>query len=340
MTSLPESTDVAVIGAGQAGLSAAYHLKKAGARFVVIDAATRLGAAWVNRWDSLTLFTSARHSGLPGRPFGGDPARYPGKDEVADYFAEYAAHFRLPVILGERVLELRGESGGFRLTTTGGTCRARKVVIATGAFQRPWIPDLAAALAPEVHSLHSHDYRNPARIPAGTVLIVGGGNSGSQIADELSATHEVVLSRGGPLPSLPQRLFGRDVFTFIRPLLRLPATGPLGGRPDPVIGAPGDLLERVRGVDRIVAADGTVLRAAGGEVIEPATVIWATGYRDDWSWLDPTLLDEEGRPRHVAGAGAAPGVYYVGLYRMRSRGSALTGFVRYDAGRIVKALLR
>lgn len=333
MKTLPATVDVAVIGAGQAGLSTAYHLGKAGLEFVVLDAASRLGEAWRTRWDSLTLFTSAGFSSLPGFAFPGDPSRYPAKDEVADYFERYAALHGFPILLDHRVTQVTRSEEGFVLTTARGTCLARKVVVATGAFQLPFTPDLTVPAA--IVQLHSHDYRNPAQLPQGTVLVVGGGNSGSQIAEELSATHDVVLSEGQKLPHIPQRLLGRDIWAFCLPLLRLPVVGPLKG-PDPVIGARKDLQAKVRKVGRIVASEPAGLVTADGETVKPAAVVWATGYRDDWRWLDPSLLDARGRPRHSAGIG--DGVYYVGLYRLSTRGSALLGFVRHDAQRIVKAL--
>ncbi|MBF6215159.1 FAD-dependent oxidoreductase [Nocardia puris] len=339
MNDLPKTVDTVIVGAGKAGLATAYHLQRAGADFVVLDAADQLGEPWRTRWDSMTLFTSARFSALPGAAFPGDPHRYPHKDEVADYLEQYADRFRLPVLLGRRVDSLRKVDGEFLLSLGGETCAARKVVVATGAFQQPWVPPVAAELDHGIVALHSHEYRNPGQVRPGTVLVVGGGNSGTQIADELSATHRVVLSRGAPLPSIPQQVLGRDVWTFLRPLLRLPVVGPLR-KPDPVIGAPADLLSRVQPVGRIESVDGAALVTADGTRIEPDTVIWATGYRDDWSWFDRSLLGEDGKPAHVAGIGAVPGLYFVGLYRLRSRGSALLGFGGRDAARIAEAVLR
>jgi putative flavoprotein involved in K+ transport len=333
MNTLPATVDVAVIGAGQAGLSTAYHLNKAGLEFVVLDAASRLGEVWRNRWDSLTLFTSARFSGLPGLAFPGDRSHYPAKDEVPEYFERYAAFHGLPILLDHRVTQLTRSAEGFVLTTEHGTCLARKVVVATGAFQRPYTPEFS--LPPEIVQLHSHDYRNPSQLPQGTVLVVGGGNSGSQIAEELATTRDVILSQGQKLPKIPQQLLGRDIWAFCLPLLRLPVVGPLKG-PDPVIGPRKDLQAKVRRVSRIVAAESAGLVTSDGETIKPAAVVWATGYRDDWQWLDPSLLDGQGRPRHASGIG--DGIYYVGLYRLSTRGSALLGFVKHDAERIVKAL--
>lgn len=339
---LPAHVPVAVIGAGQAGLATGYHLRRAGVPHVLIDAEPELGAAWARRWDSLRLFTSARFSSLPGLPFPGPADRYPGKDEVAAYLRRYAARFELPVLLGHRVLSLRRDGDAFLLKTDHGDCRAGKVVIAAGAYGPPALPPVARSLSPAVPQWHASDYRRPGLIPAGTVLVVGTGNSGIQIARELAATHRVLLSQGGRQPEIPQRILGRDLFWWMSVfgLMNLPLPP---GAPDPVVG--NRLAEltadgRVRLVGRVTGADGTDVVVEGSdEPVRPAAVIWATGYRHDWGWLPPELLDEAGRPRHTQGVGAVPGSYFVGLYRMRDRGSALLGFVGRDAERIVTDLV-
>ncbi|WP_017578897.1 flavin-containing monooxygenase [Nocardiopsis valliformis] len=342
-------TEVLVIGAGQAGLSVGHHLGKAGLDFVLFDAAEELGQVWRLRWDSLRLFTSARFASLPGMPFPGDPERYPLKDEVADYFTEYAARFDLPVRLDHRVLSVRPDGDGFEVRARTGTgtvtVRVRQVVIAAGAFQTPVRPAFADELDSSVTSLHSHEYRNPEQLPPGEVLVVGSGNSGVQIAQELSADRRVVVSVGSLGPALPQRFLGRDIFWWLSAvgLMSLRVDSPLGrrlDRPDPLFGADLKALfdgERVRRVGRAVRAEGAEIITEDRERLRPASVLWATGYRNDWSWLDPALLGPEGRPRHTEGIGEHPGLYFLGLYLMRSRGSALTGFVRHDAERIAAA---
>lgn len=342
---LPSDIDVVVIGAGQAGLAVGHTLKQAGVEFVMLDAASELGVSWTNRWDSLRLFTSAQFSGLPGLPFPGDPDRYPAKDEVPDYFRTYAATFALPIHLGTPVISVGRSGDGFSVTTPAGRIAARQVVAAVGAFQTPAVPGFSQRLAPSVTQLHSHAYRNPGQIPAGPVAVVGSANSGLQIAAELSATHEVVVCKGRRQPRLPQRILGKDAFWWLSKsgILRLPTNTPLARRlamPDPIVDTKGGgPAGSVRYAARAVDAAGTQLVTADGQRLDVSTVLWATGYRNEWPWLDAELLGADGQPPHDAGIGAS-GLHFVGLYRMRNRGSALLGFVGRDAQRVGAAVAR
>ncbi|MER5203478.1 NAD(P)/FAD-dependent oxidoreductase [Streptomyces sp. NPDC002825] len=338
---LPATVPVAVIGAGQSGLAAAYCLRQAGVGCVVLDAGSEVGETWARRWDSLKLFTSAQFSGLPGLPFPGEGAHYPGKEEVVAYLREYAQRFALPVLTDHRVLSLRQDGDGYVVTTAHGACRAGQVVIATGAFGAARVPDFAAGLSPDVPTLHTSEYRGAGQVPPGTVVVVGDGNSGRQIAAELSETHSVVLSCSEAVsPPLPQTVVGRDMFWWMSVLgvmslpVNMQAPDPIVGDRVPELVAAG----RMRTVGRVTGAEGAELLVADGERVKPSAVIWATGYRTDWSWLDPRMLDEEGQPRHTEGTGVLPGSHYLGLYRMRTRGSALIGFVGRDAERAVAAI--
>jgi putative flavoprotein involved in K+ transport len=187
--------DVVVVGGSQAGLAIAWHLARHGRRFVVLEAAPELGHSWRSRWDSLKLFTPAQYDALPGMAFPAPADTYPTKDPVADYLQTYAAAFDLPVRLNAKVTELRRlDDGSFELRAGEETYRARQVVVATGPFHVPFVPPQAHGLDPSVTQLHSADYRNPQALPDGAVLVVGGGNSGFQIAEELAATRTVDLS--------------------------------------------------------------------------------------------------------------------------------------------------
>src|SRR3954468_17283647 len=193
----PARYDVVVIGAGQAGLALGYHLARQGRRIVILDRGDGVGSAWRSRWDSLTLFTSRRYSGLPGLPFPGDPDGYPTRDEVIAYLERYAETFALPIQFDSEVETLDlGEDGRFLLELDQGTITADQVVVATGPFQTPFVPKPAGRLDADVRQTHAVCYRRPDGVPQGTVLVVGGGNTGFQIAKELSATHDVVLSVG------------------------------------------------------------------------------------------------------------------------------------------------
>ena len=210
------SFEVVVVGAGQAGLAIGYFLRERGRRFVIVDAADVVGSAWRARWESLALFTPRRYSSLPGMPFPGDPDGYPTRDEVIAYLEQYAKTFRLPIELNSEVKELEHENGRFRLELNGDRIiAADQVVVATGPFQDAYVPKLSERLDRSVFQTHAVGYRRPAQVPEGRVLVVGGGNTGFQIAKELSATRKVVLSIGSHQKALPQRLLGRDLFWWL-----------------------------------------------------------------------------------------------------------------------------
>ena len=207
---------MAVIGGGQAGLAIGHFLRQHGYRFVILERASELAPAWRERWDSLTLFTPRRYSALPGLPFAGDPDGYATRDEVIGYLERYAETFELPVELNSEVKRLdQGDDGRFRVAVGGRTIIADQVVVATGPFQTPFVPKLGEKLAGDLFQTHAVGYRKPGDVPEGTVLVVGGGNTGFQIAKELSATHKVVLSIGSRQKPLPQRVLGRDLFWWL-----------------------------------------------------------------------------------------------------------------------------
>ena len=185
-----ERYEVAVIGAGQAGLAIGHFLALQGRRFVILEAEDSVASAWRTRWDSLVLFTPRRHDSLPGRAFPGDPDSYPTRDEVIAYLDDYAEALALPVQPGSAVRSLRKNGDRFELVLDDRVVEADQVVVATGPFQRPRVPQFASDLAPDVFQIHSANYRSPADVPQGTVLVVGGGNTGYQIARELASTHK------------------------------------------------------------------------------------------------------------------------------------------------------
>jgi putative flavoprotein involved in K+ transport len=343
---LASSNEVVVVGAGQAGLAMGYFLRQQQPAFVILDSADSIGSAWGARWESLRLFTPRRYSGLPGLPFPGDPERYPDRDEVIAYLERYAETFELPVALNSPVRRLTKEDGRFVIENDGRTIMADQVVVATGPFQKPHVPEMASRLGPEVFQTHSTGYRKPSDLPEGTVLVVGGGNTGFQIAKELSATYDVQLAVGSRQTSLPQRLLGRDLFWWLTKsrLLNTTVESRLGRKMrhrETLIGSsPRDLRWRygVALKPRAVDADGRRVRFEDGSELEVDAVIWATGYRPNYSWIDLPVFDGDGRLRHRRGVTDVPGLYFLGLTWQHTRGSALIGWVKDDAAFIAEQI--
>lgn len=216
MTTLSRTLDILVIGAGQAGLAMGYHLKRTALRFQLVDQNARIGDSWRRRYDSLVLFTPRAYSVLPGFSMPGDPESYPDKDEFAAYLEAYAGHFDLPIALETGIRRLERTNGHFRaVSEAGATVECRAVVLATGAFQQPIVPSVSKQLAPTVRQYSPETYKNPASVPPGTVLVVGDGATGRDIAAELSADRTVFLATGRPRRLLPQRILGKSTWWWL-----------------------------------------------------------------------------------------------------------------------------
>jgi putative flavoprotein involved in K+ transport len=337
--SASERFDVVVVGAGQAGLTMGYLLAQQRRRFVILEAADSIGAAWRTRWDSLLLFTPRRYSGLAGLAFPGDPDGYPGRDDVIAYLEQYAAAFELPVELSSPVRSLTAADGRFVVGLEDRSLEADQVVVATGPFQVPNVPALAGELASELFQIHSTGYVRPSDVPEGKVVIVGGGNTGYQIAKELSSTREVTLAVGSRQKPLPQRVLGRDLFWWLTKtgLIKKTVESRIGRRlraSDTLIGSSPRELRKRYGIDlkpRVVGASGRTINFADGSELEVDAVIWATGYRSDYSWIDAPVLGPDGRLQHRRGVTDVPGLYFLGLTWQHTRGSALIGWVKDDA---------
>jgi putative flavoprotein involved in K+ transport len=350
---LRECHDVVVIGGGQAGLATGYHLARRGLQFVILDAADQVGDSWRNRWDSLRLFTSGRYNGLPGMPFPGPRTFFPTKDQVADYLSVYATRFQLPIRLRTRVerVSARDDGEGFVVVANGQPMDADQVIVASGAFHAPRVPEFAAELNPSILQLHSSQYRRPSELHDGPVLVVGAANSGAEIALDVAGRHRTTLvgSNTGHVPVDLDGLLGR----MVDPLIWFAANHvltihtPIGRKVRSVARYHGHPVERAR-PDRVRAAgvERRLGRVVGvrdglpvlddGQVVDAANVIWATGWRRDYSWIDLPILRDDGWPDEVEGVVAsAPGLYFVGLPFQRAIASSLLGGVGRDAADIV-----
>jgi len=345
------TTDVLIIGAGQAGLAMAYYLQDTNLQYRVVDRHVQIGTSWRKRYDSLTLFTPRAFSALPGMPLSGDPQGYATRDEFADYLEAYAHQFAGSIHLNEPIHKLETLPEGFRATTeTGGVYLSRVVVLATGAFQEPKQPVIAHQLSPEVKQFTASTYRNSAQLQAGRVLVVGDGATGRDIASELSHSHEVWLATGRSRRLFPERLLGQSIWWWFGKLglLRVSADTRLGRymkKTDPFPDR-GRRLRNLRQqgvhiVPYVTKADGKSVRFANGEIIEVDTVIWAVGYRDNSDWVTiPEVKDQNGNFIHRNGIAPVASLYFIGRPWQRTRGSALIMGVGDDAREISEHILK
>src|SRR3954449_5377855 len=336
---MTERYDVIVVGAGQAGLASGYFLAQQQHRFAILEAADTPAAAWRERWDSLRLFTPVRYDSLPGKRFPGYPDSYPGRDDVVAYLTDYARDFDLPVQLNSPVRSVKPNEDGYLVELDGRAYEAAQVVIATGPFQVPRVPGIATGLHDSVVHFHSSAYRTPAAMPPGPALVVGGGNTGFQIAEELSATHEVHLSIGSRQAPLPQKGCRRDAFRFLDAtgLIYKTRDSRIGKRmvgSETLVGYSPRKLRRRNGVTlrpRTTAASGTTVTFEDGTTLKVSSVIWATGFGLDHSFVHAPVFDDHSQVIHRRGVTESQGLYFIGLPWLHTRGSALLGWVGNDA---------
>lgn len=352
----PVRVETVVIGAGQAGLSTGYHLARRGREFVILDACQRVGDNWRSHWDSLRLYSPARAAALPGMRFPAPPASYPTKDQMADFLETYASTFELPVRTGVRVSRVAREDGGYLVSTDGPSFRCDNVVVASGTFGRtPYVPDFAGLLDPGILQLHSSAYKNPAQLRPGGVLVVGASHSGGDIAYEAgTAGHPTVLS-GRIHGQVPFDIEGRPAQVIFPVLLfvakhLLTIRTPLGRRIRPEVRAHGGPLIRVKRADLAgVGVEMVPARTVGvrhgqpvlddRRVLDVANVVWCTGFRQDFSWIDVPVIGADGWPLETRGVVASsPGLYFAGLAFQYAFASMLVGGAGRDAEYVVKHL--
>jgi putative flavoprotein involved in K+ transport len=349
-----ERIETIVIGAGQAGLSAGYHLKQHGLPHAILDADERIGDHWRDRWDSLRLYSPARYDALPGMRFPAPSSHWPTGREMGDYLEAYARQFDLPVRSGTCVDRVEPIGGGFMVSTADGRrLAARQVIVANGPFREPSVPAFATELDPSIRQLHSHEYRNADQLSPGPVLVVGLSHSGADIAFEAAnAGHRTVLSgkSHGQLPirvtDSKRAMLGWPVVEFMFGHVFTMRT-PIGRRMRPKIRMGGGPLIRIRlgdldraGVERhdaktVGARDGRPV-LADGTVLDVANVIWATGYRPDYSFIEAPIVDEDGWPIEQRGVSpTVPGLYFLGVPFQYAFTSMLVAGAGRDAAYVV-----
>jgi putative flavoprotein involved in K+ transport len=341
--------DTVVIGGGQAGLAAGYCLTKRGDNYVILDEHMHTGATWRNRWDSLRLFTPSQNNSLPGMKFTKPDFYFPTKDETADYLEAYARRFSLPVWYGRKVEMLQRNENGYHLSAGEISFHARNVIVATGAFHTPHTPSVARELNHGIFQMHSADYHDPKDVPAQSIVVVGAGNSGAEIALELAKADRRVWLAGrdvGRIPAdkLGRILGGRPYWWFLRRVLTIKT--PLGKRMMVNVLTHGNPLIRTSryevaaaGVEftpRLASARDGAPQLEDGRTLPAEGIIWATGFEPDYQWINLPVFDETGRPRHERGVvREAPGLYFVGLHFQTGLTSSLLGGVGEDAKYIV-----
>lgn len=356
MKSTTESFDTIVVGGGQSGLAAGYYLAQRNQPFVILDSSRRIGDAWRSRWDSLLLFTPAKMCALPGWPFQGRRGwEFPTKDEAADYIEAYAKKFELPVQSGVTVDKIVKEGGRYVVSAGARRLVADNVVVATGPFHKPRVPAFTGELDPGIVQFHSNAYRNPSQLKSGEVLVVGAGNSGGELAMEAAkAGHKTWLAgrvTGEETPfavgSLPDKLLA-PVFWFVGN--RLLTTNKAGGRKMrdkslkqgwPLVRVKNKTLTTagIERLPRVVGAKEGAPLLEDGRVMNVQNIIWATGYEENFGWIELPLVDAEGRLAHDRGIVAShPGLYFLGNLYLFSPTSALLGGVGRDAEHVIKHL--
>ncbi|MCM3390296.1 flavin-containing monooxygenase [Ureibacillus chungkukjangi] len=333
--------DVVIIGAGQAGLSMGYFLKKSNLSFLLLDKSASIGESWKERYDSLTLFTPRSNSSLPGFKLDGIEKIYPTKDEMAEYLSTYTTKFSLPVKHNTAVYGLTKLDDTFKIMTNQGEFLAQNVVIATGPFQNPQIPQFSKTLSEDILQMHSSEYKNPKQLKNGSVLVVGGGNSGAQIAVELSKERDVYLSVGHKMRFIPMDIGNKSVFWYLDKLglYRANVNSVIGRlvkkQSDPIFGFELKLLLKngtIKLKPRTTSMENDAFKFEDGTKLKVENVIWSTGFKSDYSWIDiSNVIDQNGFPFQERGVTPVKGLFFLGLPWQYSRGSALIQGVGFDA---------
>lgn len=359
MNSVATDTRVIVIGGGQAGLAAGYHLKQAGLPYLILDAQPRIGDSWRKRWNGLRLFSPQRYNQLPGATPSGDPLHLPDRLELADYLEEYATQHQLVVRSGQVVDEVAVTSTGFTVRTRTSDYACAQVIVATGAYHTPSVPHkLDETFPPETFRLHASEVREVADLVGSdtSVLVVGAGASGQQLARLALDTGAEVILTGPEVTNLPRKVFGKDIYWWLY------GSGMMSLRCDKVPGR--WLADDSRGTVTVAENTATLLarpqltrvadhlsKYAGGQLhfsktppldwpkAKKGIVLYCTGYRNSYPFLPVAAVDGEGTPLERGGISTSlPGLYYLGLPNLRHLNSSLVGGVGRDAAQIVTTM--
>ncbi|MFD0933478.1 flavin-containing monooxygenase [Psychroflexus salinarum] len=333
--------DFIIIGAAQAGLSMAYELEQLGKNYLVLDKEEEVGASWLKRWDSLTLFTPSEFNNLKGMDFPKPKGHYPNKYEVADYFKAYVEKFNIPIEFQTLVTEIQDKTDYFIIKHKEGFYEAEQVIIATGPFHIPYTPPFYTKIDSSIFQIHSDYYKNPDQLQSGKALVVGGGDSGYQILDEISNTdRDVYFSGDTNVKTLPQEFLGKTLWWWFT------KTGYLSFGKDSWLGKKiSESKQPVIGVDvkrilnkgnvipvgKTVDAKQKIIITEETKLADVKNIVWATGYRPKFDWIEGLELDKNGYPVHERGVSNVDGLYFIGLPWLHTRASATLGGIKKDA---------
>ena len=336
-----EKYDVVIVGAGQAGIAMGFYIKRKGLSFIIVDSNKQIGDSWRNRYDSLVLFTPRKYSSLPGLQMKGPSEELPTKDEMAEYLEQYVAQFDLPVSLNTHVTSIKKKQEAFLIETNQGTMRTNQVVIASGAFQKPFIPPVTLSEVGDLFQIHSSAYRSPKQISEGSVVVVGGGNSGAQIAVELAHERNVTLAISSPFTFLPIRILGKSIFYWLDFLgLLYAGVNTKRGKwfskqSDPIFGSELKALiaeGRIQVKPRVLKVDGNGVLFKDKSLQSFENIVWSTGFVPSYEWLElDGAVSSNGQPVQERGVSPIKGLYFLGLPWQHQRGSALICGVGRDA---------
>lgn len=342
--------DFIIIGAAQAGLSMAYHLKKNQKDFLIIDKEDQIGASWLNRWNSLKLFTPTEFNHLAGMPFPAPKGHYPDKYEVADYFKAYVEKFDFPVLLNTLAERIEKEDNHFIVKTNKGDLKCKEAIVATGPFHIPYTPKFHNNLSEDIFQIHSNYYKNPEQLKDGATLVVGGGDSGFQILDEISeqTNKKTYFSGNTDIKTLPQEILGKTLWWWftITGFLSFSKDSWLGKKisksKQPIIGTDVKSIikkDNVIPVGYTLDAEENTIKTSKQILKDVKNIVWATGYKPNFNWIENIELTPNGYPKHHRGISTTDGLYFIGLPWLHTRGSATLGGIKKDANYLANNIL-